>query len=81
MIARMRDGLDSGDLGDAWDAVVDHEQRFPRGELWPDREVFAVAILMREGETYEARLRAETFLETHDQCAHGQRVRVLIAGE
>lgn len=76
----MSEGLESGNIDDAWDAVADHEHRFPEGELWPDREVFAIAILVQRGETGEAQMRAEIFLETHDACAHGQRVRVLIAG-
>ena len=80
LIRQMQQSLERGDVDGAWDAVIDHEQRFPEGELWPDREVFAIAVLVQQGESREAQIRAETFLETHENCAHGQRVKFLIAG-
>ncbi len=80
LLARVRAAMEAADLDEAWDAVLDHESRFPEGELAPDREVFAVAVLVQRGEHDEARWRAEDFLENHDECAHGQRMRALLRG-
>jgi hypothetical protein len=55
--------------------VDEHERSYPRGMFAKEREVLAVEALIRANRGQEGSERGERFLSSHQNSAHGMRMR------
>jgi hypothetical protein len=61
-------------------AVLDtHQRLYPQGNLAQEREVLAIELLLKVGQSAQARSRAAQFQERYPSSAHLPRVRALLA--
>jgi hypothetical protein len=61
LLDHARSALSSGDTAGALDALAQHEQRFPKGQLTEEREALRIRALARAGNAAAARTRADQF--------------------
>lgn len=75
VLLRARRALAAGDLAAALAAVHEHEVRFARGRLTPEREAIAIDALVSSGRASEARARAARFLDAWPDSPYAARAR------
>jgi len=67
-----------GNSAEALAVLARHEQLYPSGALAQERDVLAVEMLLKAGNTAQARARAQRFEAAHPGSAHISRLRALL---
>lgn len=79
LLARARQQLRAGQLGNARQALEESRHRFAAPQLRQEREALTIELLFRDGQKLAAAARAKAFLQAFPQSPHTERVQTFAA--